>query len=56
MNDHFINDYCQSLRQGKVQWVIMGAGGLEGGDEEQQKAVQKRGSLQRRLSIVDVHD
>lgn len=56
MNDHFINDYCQSLRQGTVQWIIMGAGGLEGGDEEQQKAVHKRGSLQRRLSIVDVHD
>ncbi|KAI8640502.1 Alpha/Beta hydrolase protein [Parasitella parasitica] len=56
MNDHFINDYCQSLKQGTVRWVIMGAGGLEGGDEEQHKTLHKQGSFQRRLSIVDVHD
>ncbi|CEP11510.1 hypothetical protein [Parasitella parasitica] len=56
MNDHFINDYCQSLRQGTVQRVIMGAGGLEGGDEEQHENLRKQGGFQRRLSIVDVHD
>ncbi|KAI8968900.1 class 3-domain-containing protein [Mycotypha africana] len=34
LNDHFINDYSTALRQGKVHWVIMGAGDLEGGKEQ----------------------
>ncbi|OBZ85603.1 hypothetical protein A0J61_06339 [Choanephora cucurbitarum] len=48
LNDHFPCDYSESLRKGRVQNVIMGAGGLEGGHEDQFK---KR---QRRYSIVDV--
>jgi hypothetical protein len=55
LNDHFPSDYCESLRKGTLQWVIMGAG-VEGGNEEQQYSVKKRGSMQRRYSIVDVHD
>lgn len=58
LNDHFPSDYCEGLRSGTVHWVIMGAGGLEGGSEEQQKhiASKKRGSMPRRYSIVDVQD
>ena len=54
LNDHFPSDYCESLRRGTVNWVIMGAGGLEGGNEEQSMSTKKRGSMQRRFSIVDV--
>lgn len=56
LNDHFPSEYTESLRHGTVNWVIMGAGGLEGGSEEQQQSVKKRGSVHRRYSIVDVQD
>lgn len=57
LNDHFPCDYSESLRRGHVQWVIMGTGDLQGGSEEQDQQVKsKRGSLQRRYSIVDVQD
>lgn len=49
LNDHFPSEYSESLRHGTVHWVIMGAGGLEGGHEEQQQP--KKG---RRYSMVDV--
>ncbi|KAI8372118.1 class 3-domain-containing protein [Blakeslea trispora] len=52
LNDHFPCDYSKSLQKGRVQSVIMGAGGLEGGHEDDQ--FKKRPSLQRRYSIVDV--
>ncbi|CAO3685134.1 unnamed protein product [Rhizopus stolonifer] len=53
LNDHFPSDYCDSLRRGKVNWVIMAAGGLEGGNEDQPKEYD---SSERRFSIVDVHN
>ncbi|GAA5796814.1 hypothetical protein HPULCUR_002192 [Helicostylum pulchrum] len=56
LNDHFPSEYSESLRHGTVNWVIMGAGGLEGGNEEQHQSVKKRGSVHRRYSIVDVQD
>ncbi|CEG74441.1 hypothetical protein RMATCC62417_09659 [Rhizopus microsporus] len=56
LNDHFPSDYCDSLRRGKLHWIIMGAGGLEGGHEDQDMYTKKRGSFDRRYSIVDVHN
>ncbi|KAI7907924.1 Alpha/Beta hydrolase protein [Cokeromyces recurvatus] len=53
LNDHFPCDYSESLRHGQVQWVIMGADGLEGGSEEQQQNMTK---YKRRYSIINVHD
>ncbi|KAG1448405.1 hypothetical protein G6F46_011271 [Rhizopus delemar] len=49
LNDHFPSDYCDSLRKGKVNWVIMGSHGLEGGNNN--------GSNDKDdgYSIVDVH-
>lgn len=52
LNDHFPSEYSESLRHGTVNWVIMGAGGLEGGNEDQ----QTKKNMQRRYSIVDVQD
>ncbi|KAI7892719.1 uncharacterized protein EV154DRAFT_503912 [Mucor mucedo] len=51
LNDHFPSEYSESLRHGTVHWVIMAAGGLEGGHEEQQ---QPKKGTQRRYSMVDV--
>ncbi|KAG1053791.1 hypothetical protein G6F43_004153 [Rhizopus delemar] len=50
LNDHFPSDYCDSLRKGKVNWVIMGSHGLEGGSNN--------GSNDKDdgYSIVDVHN
>jgi hypothetical protein len=50
LNDHFPSDYCDSLRKGKVNWVIMGSHGLEGGNNN--------GSNDKDdgYSIVDVHN
>lgn len=33
VNDHFPSDYCEALRKGKINWVIIGEGGISGGDE-----------------------
>ncbi|KAI8980293.1 Alpha/Beta hydrolase protein [Pilobolus umbonatus] len=53
LNDHFPSDYIDSLRHGTIHWVIMGAGGIEGGSEEQHLSVNKRNGP-RRYSMVDV--
>ncbi|KAI8877402.1 alpha/beta-hydrolase [Backusella circina FSU 941] len=70
LNDHFPSDYCDGLRHGTVNWVIMGAGNLEGGTiEEHAPSKQKQQKQEhhhhqkksypyrgRRLSIVNVQD
>lgn len=33
VNDHFPSDYCEALRKGKINWVIIGEGGISAGDE-----------------------
>ncbi|KAJ2957759.1 hypothetical protein NQZ79_g6563 [Umbelopsis isabellina] len=33
VNDHFPSDYCEALRKGKINWVVIGEGGISAGDE-----------------------
>ncbi|KAI8364760.1 Alpha/Beta hydrolase protein [Radiomyces spectabilis] len=53
MNDHFPSDYCASLRQGTVKWVIMGTGGFHGGEDKERSAEAR---AHRRFSIVNVEN
>ncbi|KAG0175124.1 hypothetical protein DFQ28_005035 [Apophysomyces sp. BC1034] len=51
-NDHFPSDYCHSLRNGTVNWVIVGTSGLHGGDEDEQRRLLT--TSHRRCSMVDI--
>ncbi|KAL0090484.1 Alpha/Beta hydrolase protein [Phycomyces blakesleeanus] len=41
LNDHFPSEYCEGLRHGTVNWVIMAAGGIQGGYRDDKRTVNR---------------
>ncbi|KAI9025058.1 Alpha/Beta hydrolase protein [Phycomyces nitens] len=53
LNDHFPSEYCEGLRHGTVNWVIMAAGGIQGGYKEDKRPVN---SPRKSFSAVNVQN